>query len=164
VTDPTNCPRLNTAPDVDATRWGWYSKTGATCFDMYAGAGLNNMGNGCYVGTVTLGSHCSAEGDGQSLTYQGYKLCFKSPGDLFNATEYHVHIGTGLPKKRDGTITVAPGSYEVAPGGIGDYRIVHLVVEAGTGAFDNCDGECIRQGSECLALAPGRRQFLGLSI
>ena len=85
-------------------RWGWVlgplSEGAEESYDLYAGAGKCNIGNGTLVGSVTVSYN-----DGTvTVDYSTF------PG--FGLTETHLYVGNNkYPLKPNGQQTVAPGQY-----------------------------------------------------
>jgi hypothetical protein len=91
---------------VSFNNWGWTTPFDAMDegeemeFDLYAGAGQCNIGNGTLVGNLTLSYYDGA------ITVE-YQLI-----DDFTFDETHLYIGTNpFPQKPNGQYTVAPGQY-----------------------------------------------------
>ena len=123
-------PRLNEIDDVAASRWGWYIEETFVhgveqtfTFDMYAGAGGNDLAKGEYAGTVVV----TVNSDG-------------SPGDIVASPEgdfcfddMHVHVGNDLPTQTMGqttSITVAPGQYTLSDIEAGTFYVIAHVGSA----------------------------------
>lgn len=90
--NPEKLPSLN----LTKNRWGWAIKltaAGASSYDIYAGAGLNNTSKGTLVGTL------SVNWDGSSATVI-YDL---TGGHCLE--EVHIYAGDSAPT------TIAPGQY-----------------------------------------------------
>ena len=120
-------PPLNLIDGVAASRWGWYIKETfvegveqVLTFDMYAGAGGNDLTKGEYAGTivVTVNSNGSV---GEPVASPEGDYCFD---------DIHVHVGNNLPTQKKGkttTISVAPGQYTLSDIEEGTfYVIVHV--------------------------------------
>ena len=108
--------------DLGFGNWGWsiwLPSEGTYEFPVYAGAGQCDITKGTYVGTVTV-------------NYSGGTANFNynfEPG--FTSDETHFYAGsTPTPLKKNGTPTVAPGSYTIGTGlgSGGIYIIAHAVV------------------------------------
>lgn len=88
---------------MDTPRWGWSNGPmgpGSYSFDIYAGAGQNDLSNGAIVGTLTV------EYDGATATVT-YTMV-----DGYTLDETHLYIGSdALPTDGQGNPTVAPGQY-----------------------------------------------------
>ncbi|MEN9791508.1 MAG: hypothetical protein RLZZ63_1166, partial [Gemmatimonadota bacterium] len=106
-----------------ATRWGWtinFGTPGAKTYDVYVGAGQNDLSKGTLVGTVTI-------------TYTGsavnavYNLL---PG--YSVLEQHLYAGSLMaPQVVNGkktSYTVAPGRYTVNVSGGSIWVIAHSVI------------------------------------
>lgn len=90
--NPEKLPSLN----LTNNRWGWainVKTDGVTTYDIYAGAGLNDITKGKKVGTL------SVEKNGSNITVS-YNF---SSGYLFE--EVHIYMGDSKPT------TLAPGQY-----------------------------------------------------
>jgi hypothetical protein len=106
-----------------ASRWGWtinFGGSGAKTYDVYVGAGRNDLSKGTPVGTVTI-------------TYTGsavnavYNLL---PG--YSVLEQHLYAGSLMaPQVINGkrtSYTVAPGRYTVNVAGGNIWVIAHSVI------------------------------------
>jgi hypothetical protein len=97
TTDPRSNPEALQSLELIKNRWGWAinipAGDGAYQFDIWAGAGLNNVANGVKAGILTV------EVAGSVVTVS-YALL---PG--FVMEEAHVYLGDTAPE------TVAPGQY-----------------------------------------------------
>lgn len=90
--NPDDFPSLG----LTRNRWGWainLTATGTTTYDIWAGAGLNDTGNGTLVGTLTL------VWDGTDL-----EVTYDLDGD-YTMSEIHVYAADEEPT------THAPGQY-----------------------------------------------------
>jgi hypothetical protein len=90
--NPEGLPSLN----LTKNRWGWainLTAPGVTTYDIWAGAGLNNTGNGQKVGTLTI----NWDGSNAVVTYTMFSG--------FYLGEVHLYAGDGSPT------TIAPGQY-----------------------------------------------------
>ncbi|CAB1103913.1 unnamed protein product [Ectocarpus sp. CCAP 1310/34] len=118
-------PPLNGIEGVTANRWGWYlestfdSTDQSFTFDMYAGAGQNDLSSGALAGNVVV-----------NVIQDGSSDYTVHPADGYCFDDVHVHVGNELPtktKKSVTTPTVAPGQYSQSTLGVGDfYIIVHV--------------------------------------
>ncbi|CAN0433772.1 unnamed protein product [Pylaiella littoralis] len=119
-------PPLNLIDGIAASRWGWYiepvfdSTQQVFTFDMYAGAGGNNLAQGEYAGSIVV----TVNSDGSSEDPEAF------PEGDYCFDDIHVHVGQFLPtqgKGKKASISVAPGQYtrtDVAAGSY--YVIVHV--------------------------------------
>jgi hypothetical protein len=90
--NPEGLPSL----ELNNSRWGWainITEEGAYTYDLYAGAGLNNVSSGTKVGTVTVSLSSGTVEVSYSLL----------PG--FYMSEAHIYAGDAKPD------TIAPGRY-----------------------------------------------------
>jgi hypothetical protein len=97
TTDRKSNPESLPSLALTRNRWGWAIKLagiGTTTYDLWAGAGLNNTGNGVKVGTVTVVWDGSTATVTYTITASGYHL-----------KETHVYAGDDAPA------TIAPGQY-----------------------------------------------------
>lgn len=118
-------PQLNGIEGVSANRWGWYleptfdSTDQSFTFDMYAGAGQNDLSSGAYAGNVVV-----------TVNHDGSSDYTVHPADGYCFDDVHLHVGNELPtqtKKGVATPTVAPGQYTQSPLHDGTfYIIVHV--------------------------------------
>lgn len=106
VTDPKANPEILPSLRLIKNRWGWainLTSTGLTSYDIWAGAGLNKLGNGFKVGTLIV------NWDGTTVTVR-YNLLA-----AYRLTETHVYAASTPPT------TTAPGRY--------GYLSTHTAVE-----------------------------------
>lgn len=90
------------------SRWGWTNGSltpGTYVFDLYAGAGQCDLGNGINTGTVTLVYDTNGT---ITVTYQ---TSDNEYGDPYTLEEIHVYVGSGMFPLKNGETTVAPGQY-----------------------------------------------------
>lgn len=90
--NPESLPSLR----LTRNRWGWaiqLTGVGETVYDIWAGAGLNNTGNGYLAGSLTV----NWDGSNVVVTYDVF-----AGADL---SEVHVYAGDASPS------TIAPGQY-----------------------------------------------------
>ncbi len=90
--NPEKLPSLN----LTKNRWGWainITTVGETTYDIWAGAGLNKIGNGVKVGTLTV----KWDGENVEFCYVLY--------DGYTMEELHLYAGDDSPS------TIAPGKY-----------------------------------------------------
>jgi hypothetical protein len=106
-----------------ATRWGWtinFGGPGTRTYDVYVGAGQNDLSKGTLVGTVTI----TYTGSTVTATYN------LLPG--YSILEEHLYAGsTQAPMRVSGkkTVpTVAPGQYTVNVSGGSIWVIAHSVI------------------------------------
>ena len=106
-----------------ATRWGWtinFGGPGSHTYDVYVGAGQNDLSKGTLVGTVTI----TYTGSTVTATYN------LLPG--YSILEEHLYAGsTQAPMRVSGkkTVpTVAPGQYTVNVSGGSIWVIAHSVI------------------------------------
>jgi len=120
-------PPLNLIDGVAASRWGWYIEETFVegtelefTFDMYAGAGGNDLTKGEYAGTIVVAVNSDGSPGGYEPSAEG-DYCFD---------DIHVHVGNNLPTKKQGkktSISVAPGQYTQTNIEAGTfYVIVHV--------------------------------------
>lgn len=127
VSDDESCnsPKLNDIDGVDANRWGWYIEPTfdstdvngqVFTFDMYAGAGQNDLANGALAGHVEV--TVNDNGSSGYTLHPDYGYCFN---------DVHVHVGNDLPTHKKKGVTVAPGKYTQTTLETGPfYVIVHV--------------------------------------
>jgi len=93
----------NYAVPFGSTRWGWTNgplTNGTYVFDLYAGAGQNDLSKGTLVGNVTI----SYVNNTMVVTYN------LTAGFTLGAA--HLYVGTDiLPTLRNGNYTYAPGQF-----------------------------------------------------
>ena len=117
--NPDKLPSLN----LTKNRWGWAinipATTGTKTYNLYSGAGLNNIKNGKLVGTVTI----SYDGSVATVTYNtiaGYDM-----------TGLHIYAGDFKPT------TIAPGQY----GYIANFIPVHSSTHTATFTLADTNGD-----------------------
>lgn len=96
TTNKKSNPEKYASLSLTQNRWGWagnITSQGTYDFDIYAGAGLNNILNGMKVGTGTV----MWDGAKLQVTYETL------PG--FSMVEVHIYAGDTKP------MTIAPGQY-----------------------------------------------------
>ena len=96
TTHPKSNPELLPSLGLSKNRWGWainLTATGTTTYPIYAAAGLNNIGVGTRVGTLTV----NYTGSQVTATYA------MAPGAKM--TEAHLYAGDMKPT------TIAPGQF-----------------------------------------------------
>ncbi len=125
---------------MDTPRWGWSNGplgAGSYTFDIYAGAGQNDLSKGAVVGTLNI------EYDGASATVT-YTMA-----DGYTMDETHLYIGSQpLPSGNDGDDTVAPGQF----------GNIHDLTDATSDTFvvDGLSGDIyvVAHAVSCFAAAP----------
>ena len=91
-------------------RWGWTNgplSQGTYTFDLWAGAGQNDLSKGTLVGDVTL-------------TYSGSNVTVTYQTDVpYLLEEVHVYVGNEYLALNNGEYTIAPGQYPYTNGDLG---------------------------------------------
>jgi hypothetical protein len=86
--------------------WGWYAIYQEGTFDVYAGAGLNDLMKGTFIGTITV---------------EGGTVTFEAEDDVI-VLEEHFYIGTDIPQR-------IPGQWKTIGMTNPMYMTFHLSVE-----------------------------------
>jgi len=87
--------------------WGWYAEYQEGTFDVYAGAGLNDLSKGTFVGTITV---------------ENGTAVFTAVDETVRVLEEHFYIGELIPER-------IPGQWQTIDMSNPVYMTFHLSVE-----------------------------------
>ncbi len=98
--------------DINGQPWGWYAMFMPGTYELYAGAGLNDLSKGTYVGDLTVDEY----GNVSYILFEGYEVNLEEGNP-----EVHFYIGEEVPER-------IPGQWKTVDMTNPLYMTFHLVV------------------------------------